>query len=290
LPITVKPDRPRRASATRRWLALGAGALVLTGASTLFVAAAPERPDPHAGEALALDRYDMTFDEPFDKLSVSPWGGRGKRWIAHTPWNGDFGNAKFIDPRKDEPFTIVNGMLKITMRRNNGRWESGLLSAADKQSRGFLQSGGYFEMRAKLPGGRGVWPAFWLGSNAQRGEATPEIDVIEYYGQFPMSYLATTHVWRDNKAIGGYHSKVYIPEHSLENEFHTYGVSIDAENVIFYLDRREVARQRSRPEYLRPVYPMVNLAAGGGWKIDGMPDPSVMYVDYIRVYRFKRPR
>lgn len=240
------------------------------------------RPATH----IDLSRYTLTFDEPFDRLDVSP-RGPGTRWIAHTPWNGDFGDAVFIDPQKGRPFRINNGILEIEMRKEGGRWESGLLSSGDQASRGFLQSGGYFEVRAKLPGGPGVWPAFWLGSNSKDGKPNPEIDILEYYGQFPELYRATTHVWQQGKSISGTSYRIDVPPGSLENAFHTYGVSIDRQNVIFYLDRKEVVREASKPEYLQPVFLMLDLAAGGGWPIAGMRSPSVMYVDYVRAYRLK---
>jgi beta-glucanase (GH16 family) len=255
-------------------------------AAAVILGAADQPADTHAGEPLPLARYAMTFDEPFDTLDVSAWGP-GSRWIAHTPWNGDFGDARFIDPGKGEPYTVSHGILRIEMKRKDGHWQSGLLSSADRLGHGFTQSGGYFEVRAKLPGGPGVWPAFWLGSNAVGAEPVPEIDVLEYYGRFPDSYRVTTHVWKEGKGVSGESIKVDVPKASLETTYHSYGVSIDANNVIYYLDRREVARQPGKPEYLKPMFMMVNLAAGGGWPIEGMADPSIMEVDYVRAYRLK---
>ena len=113
-----------------------------------------------------FSKLQMTFREDFDDtLSVSPWGPN-TRWIAHTPWAGDFGDAAFADPRLGVfPFTLEGGILRIEARKNDkGKWESGLLASADSSGRGFSQQYGYFEMRAKLPKGPGVWPAFWLGS------------------------------------------------------------------------------------------------------------------------------
>jgi beta-glucanase (GH16 family) len=254
---------------------------LLTNASTPLA-----QTDPHAGEPLDIRNYALTFDEPFDHLDVSAWGP-GTRWIAHTPWHGDFGDAQFIDPQPGEPFRIVNGMLQIEMKQQEGQWRSGLLSSGDQQGRGFLQSGGYFEMRAKFPGGPGVWPAFWLGSNAPDGKPNPEIDVVEYYGKFPGIYKATTHIWHHGQNVSGTAYDVIVPSFSLENAFHTYGVAIDPATVIFYLDGKEVAREKGRPEYLQPLFLMVNLAAGGGWPIAGMHNPSVLYVDYIRAYQRK---
>ena len=39
--------------------------------------------------------------EEFDFFRVAPWKIGPARWTAHTPWNGDFGDAKFIDPGPD---------------------------------------------------------------------------------------------------------------------------------------------------------------------------------------------
>src|SRR3546814_4547456 len=50
-------------------------------------------------------------------------------------------------------------------------------------------------MRAKMPGGYAVWPAFWL-VGLQRGETSAEIDIVEYYGRRPDIYMSSSHVWR----------------------------------------------------------------------------------------------
>src|SRR5271155_2485397 len=50
-----------------------------------------------------LSNYRLTFSEDFrGPLQVTPWGP--SRWIAHTPWNGDFGDARFADPIANFPF------------------------------------------------------------------------------------------------------------------------------------------------------------------------------------------
>ena len=54
----------------------------------------------------------MTFEENFDKSRCLGLGREnGSRWIAHTPWNGDFGDARFTDPAAGFPFTIDEGIL-----------------------------------------------------------------------------------------------------------------------------------------------------------------------------------
>src|SRR6516162_7288623 len=83
---------------------------------------------------LDFSKLSLVFREDFDEgLSVSPWGPN-TRWIAHTPWHGDFGDAQFADPMPGVfPFTISNGVLRIEARKDShGKWMSGLLSSADQ--------------------------------------------------------------------------------------------------------------------------------------------------------------
>ena len=112
-----------------------------------------------SAETLDLSRFVVTFEDDFKYLDVSAQGP-DTRWIAHTPWNGDFGDAAFDDPGPLGPFTASRDGLAITARKEaDGRWHSGLLSSMDKDGpgqHGFAQRYGYFEIRTKLPDGPGV--------------------------------------------------------------------------------------------------------------------------------------
>jgi beta-glucanase (GH16 family) len=241
-----------------------------------------------ATATLDLDEYVLTFNEEFDSLDVSAWGKPPSRWIAHTPWAGDFGDAAFADPRPGFPFTVADGVLRIEARkRPDGRWESGLLSANDPKGRGFAQTFGYFEVRAKLPPGKGVWPAFWLVS-VERDKFTAEIDVLEYYGHAPDRFHSVVHIWRHGegeKDDGQDH--VTKVDTSLTDRFNTFGVDVQPDWTVFYFNRREVWRIETWPGFVQPMFPLVNLALGSGWPIDETPNPSYMWVDYVRVYARK---
>lgn len=268
-------------------LALGLTQLVLWGD------ASPWKP-----EVINLAEYDLVFEDRFDTLSVSARGS-GTRWTAHTPFGMDFGDAPFADPVEGFPFTLRDGRLRIEARRDGeGRWRGGLLSSVDPQGRGFALKHGYFEMRAKLPPGPGVWPAFWLVENrpelwsgeARPGDTSVEIDALEYYGNAPGSYETTVHVWsvrtrptpwRDSIT---FQRRVRVPGTPPAEGFHDYGVAVGPEWVVFHLDRAEVGRTRTPPQYRGPMLVMLNLALGGGWPIDRTPDPSVMEVEHVRAY------
>lgn len=248
----------------------------------------PKLPPP----SLDLSKYRLTFDEDFrGPLSVSAWGP-GTRWIAHTPYAGDFGDAGFADPEKDFPFTVRDGILRIEARKSGDRWRSGLLSSVDPKGEGFSQRYGYFEMRARFPRGPGTWPAFWLMGVPQLKEPRDrktltqiEIDVVEQYGVGPNALHTTVHLW----GPGDFHwaeGDTSIVT-GMTDDFHTYGVLVEEDFIRFYFDGVELRRARTPKEARVPLYLMVDLALGGGWPIDRTPNPSHLLVDYVRVYARK---
>ena len=259
------------------------GLLIILGLGAL-----PGQPSV-AQEPLNINAYQLTFEESFDSLDVSAWGEKSSRWIAHTPWNGDFGDARFTDPAPGFPFTTDQGILKIEARKEaDGTWRSGLLSSVNPKGEGFSQQFGYFEARMRLPPGKGVWPAFWL-IGLDRSKYTAEIDVLEYYGRAPYEFSMGFHIWRQSQggqnSTGGYWKTV--EDGILNSEYHTYGVDIQADKTTFYLDRQYLWSFDTPKEFHMPFYPLVNLALGSGWPIDETPNPSILLVDYIHVYKRK---
>lgn len=228
----------------------------------------------------------LSFEENFDRLDVSAHGP-GTRWTAHTPWNGDFGDARFVNPAPNYPFTLLNGVLRIEAKKNaKGTWQSGLLSSTDPKGGGFKQLYGYFEMRARFPAGEGVWPAFWLASRGE--EKAVEVDVVEHYGHAPDRYTASLHIWdrKTPKLSQSFHQRVAVPPGTLSADFHTYGVAVRADRIRYFLDRREVWSIDTPRELQQPFTILIDLALGAGWPIDNTPSPSFMEVDYVRVWSF----
>lgn len=259
--------------------------------------AAPPPPLDTDGKAVTLDltKYVLNWSDEFDgPLDVSPWGP-GTRWIAHTPWAGDFGDSKFADPGKNSPFEVKDGHLTITAKKNaDGKWQSGLLASVDPKGEGFTQKYGYFEMRAKFPKGPGTWPAFWMvsvhGLQAKaKGTENPnpdlEIDIVEQYGRAPQNLHTVVHI----RGKDGHRSQgdVFVVDKMYE-DFHTYGFEWDETDMIWYFDGKELWRQPTPADSGHdPMAVLINLAMGPGWPIDKTPNPSEMVVDYVRAYQKK---
>jgi hypothetical protein len=276
----------------RRTLAALATLLAL-GGLTLGARVLASTPDAKAdGPRLDLSGYELTFEDDFAKPDIVAAGpfsqhAPGMRWIAHTPWNGDFGEARFTDPGPGGPFAFGPDGLSITaVKHDDGKWRSGLICSVDRDGQsqqGFTQRYGYFEMRAKLPDGPGTWPSFWLvGADKSGGSA--EIDVMEYYGKYPAGFHTTLHLWKQPDPT---HDEqiVDVPDHALTQDFHDYGVAIGPERMRFFLDHAQFLDIPTPPAFRQPMYMLADLALGGGYPIDGLASPAVMQISHIRAYR-----
>lgn len=243
---------------------------------------------PASAETSGTCELRPVMIENFDVESIAAHRIGPARWTAHTPWHGDFGDARFANPGPRGPFKVKDGVLSITASKDPaGRWTSGIIAAADSSGSGTGTRYGYFEARMKMPPGPGTWPAFWLvtlkPANIEDGKV--EIDVIEYYGQFTSSYQAVVHVWYNDKTKSRAKSqKVDFPDGALVGDYHTFGVDVSPQAIVFFLDGTPVWSQPTPPELDVPLYPLVNLALGSGWPIDQTPNPSTLLVDYVHVY------
>ncbi len=158
---------------------------------------------------------------------------------------------------------------------------------------------GRIEVRAKLPTGRGMWPAIWmLGADASEvgWPACGEIDIMENVGYDPDLIHATIHTKKYNHVQGTQKgSRIRIPE--AHRDFHVYAVEWDATEINFFVDdwnyftfKNEGAGGDSWP-FDREHYLILNIAVGGAWGgakgVDDGVFPQRFHVDYVRVYRKK---
>src|SRR5215213_2400391 len=138
----------------------------------------------------------LTFADEFNTLSL--WNGTSGTWATNMPYapangttltnNGDeewFINANYAPTASVKPWTVSSGVLSLTAANadpalrpyiNNYPYTSGLINSYYT----FSQEYGYFEMRADLPHGQGLLPAFWL--LPADGSGPTEIDIMEVLG------------------------------------------------------------------------------------------------------------
>ena len=227
------------------------------------------------------------------------WGGDGSDFKRKTTANGE--QQIYVDPRYGgrsttplglDPFKVRDGVLSIVARRTpaelkpvlfNNEYTSGILTTQGT----FSQKYGYFEIRAKIPIGRGVWPAFWM--LADDGGWPPEVDVMEGRGERPGDLVMTTH-WRiPTGRIESCGFDFALPD--AATEFHDYGVLWMQDRIIYYIDRKPVSDIKVPIGFNDPMYMIVNLAMGskdfgGVGFVDGESPVTVDFeIDRISVYQ-----
>lgn len=211
-------------------------------------------------------------------ITTDGWGNRG--YPAH-------GELQCYTPNN---FAFSGGILSITARREYSpnclpstaspmNYTSGMISTA----RSFQQQYGYYEIRARLPKGNGLWPAFWTLPADKTISA--EVDIMEAIGSIPTSVFLALHYYQGDQYL---HSAGWFAGPDFSAAFHTFGIDWQPGVITFYGDgiARHVARTSGVPN--KPMYLIANLAVGGNWP--GNPDastpfPSTLQIDYIRAYQ-----
>ena len=251
-------------------------------------------------QALDDSCWDMSFEEPFDKLSLWSDGNPAGLWRTQYIWSREtiINNEQqfYIDPEQHgvSPFSINDGILSITAtptpRALRGVVEgqpyvSGVLTT----EKSFSQQYGRFEVRAQLPEGQGLWSAFWLLPSFKQwpeGVAVlPEIDVMENLGHQPNTYHTTLHTNQTGELTSFPFD--HTMKADLTRDFHVYSAVWTPESVSWYLDGEWKASHQTPADYTRPVHFLLNLAVGGTWP--GSPDattefPARFNIDYVRAW------
>ena len=239
-------------------------------------------------DEIDLDHYVLSFSDEFDTIDVSEWGCMS-RWIAHTPWAGDFGTARFTKPEEGFPFVVKDGILEIEARKSpSGQWRSGMLASWDACDSGFAQRYGYFEMRAKVPAGPGFWPAFWL-IGLDKSNGTAEVDIFEHHTHKPNRYASALmkHIGKNDPSHGVYSNFNPVEEGILARQFNTFGADLSEMEAVFYFNRKEVWRTPMRDQFKQPMYLLISLAMDEGFVTSKTPPSAKLLVDYVRAYQRK---
>lgn len=245
-----------------------------------------------AGPVLAQVPARLLWSDEFDKPGLPD----PAKWAYQTGGDG-WGNRELqvYTEGRPENARVENGHLIITAQHEMwaGRdYTSARLVTAGRQSWTY----GYFEVRAKLPCGRGTWPAIWmLGEGWHKGNwpAIGEIDIMEHVGHDRGRVHAAIHCTAFNHMKGTQKSATAAVPDAC-GAFHVYALDWTPARIEMLVDGRPYFRfensGKGREEWPfdSPFYLLLNIAVGGTWGgqkgVDENAFPQSMQVDYVRVY------
>ncbi len=152
-------------------------------------------------------------------------------------------------------------------------------------------------VRAKLPAGKGVWPAIWmLPTDWEYGgwPASGEIDIMEFVGYQADSLFGSIHTKSFNHTAGTQVTKG-IYSNTLSTAFHEYSIEWDKDKIDFLFDGQIFQTFTNRKQgsdawpFDKDFHLIMNIAVGGNWGgkygVDTSIWPQRMIVDYVRVYQ-----
>lgn len=160
---------------------------------------------------------------------------------------------------------------------------------------------GKVEIRAKLPYGTGIWPAFWTLGNDYPETVWPEcgeIDIFEMlggrgaYGDFQGD--SQLHSGLHYPGEGACESAPYaLPAYRrLADDFHIVGIEWTKTEISWYIDGAlfRSLKIEEIPAFHKPHYLLINLAVGGDWP--GAPDDATVFpqrylIDWVRYYQLE---
>jgi beta-glucanase (GH16 family) len=238
----------------------------------------------HDGELCSmtnLSNFHLTFDDEFNSFSGWDTTIFGSRTLS-----GNGGQEFYSDSSVGvSPFTLHNGELTITAAPGSNplglAYDSGIITTLGH----FSQEYGYFEMRAELPQGAGMWPGFWLLPTSQAWP--PEIDILEAFGAKATDGQGGSNMVHVNaiSTVPGESTPAWIGiPGNIYTAYHTYGVDWEASTTTFYIDGQAVSQIKTPDDMHQKMFMLANLAVGGSWPGSATGETGQMKIDYIRAY------
>jgi len=275
-----------------RRLAVLALAVVL---AFILAAAMPAAPAPAPA---ARPGWNLVWADEFDATGLpDPAKWSYEEGFVRNKESQFYTRARKENARVEGGMLILEGRKEKFARPGGKDGEFVDYTSASLMTRGKASwQYGRIEMRAKLPQGRGVWPAFWTLGDKGGWPGCGEIDIMEFVGHTPDRVHATLH-W----GAGGKHASNggKLAVERPWDGFHVYAVEWTADRMDFYYDDTkyfsfDVSKADGNGDncFRKPHYIKLNLALGGDWggKIDDSALPQKYVIDYVRVYQRPEPR
>jgi beta-glucanase (GH16 family) len=219
------------------------------------------------------------------------------KWSFETGGSG-WGNNESQFYTAGNNANLDNGNLIITAKKELVSGKSYTSSRIVSRGKGdFLY--GRFEIRAKLPRGRGTWPAIWMLPTDNVFGPWPgsgEIDIMEHVGFDQNKIHCSIHTSAYNGSRGNPKSAFKVVP-GVSDEFHVYRVDWTPYAIRGYIDNDTQPYFEYTNDnngfttwpFNKRFYLLMNIAVGGNWGgaqgIDDNIFPQTMAIDYVRVYK-----
>ncbi len=220
--------------------------------------------------------------------------------LDRSIWNVEVGEKwanneiqHYVD--SEENLYFDNGLV-IKATKHGDVIRSSRINTRDK----FFFKHGKIDIIAKVPSGKGTWPALWMMPQDRRYGGWPksgEIDIMEYTGNRPNKVFFSLHTEAYNHRVKeNYETMLELKD--IPNQFHKYSLLWEEDKMTYFVDDEEVVSYTRGQEgkdtshkgwpFNESFYLIMNLAIGGGLggKVDFDCFPQKFVIQDIKVYQF----
>ena len=254
----------------------------------------PPPPPVSANPPYVPAHYRLAWADEFDVDGLPD----ATRWAYDTDRNrlGWYNNElQYYSAARYENTVVTGGMLRITARLESlssaADWGGQRYTSARLITRGKAAwTYGFFEVRAKLPCGRGTWPAIWTLGTGGVWPDDGEIDIMEQVGSNPTRVFGTVHT---RAGSGGASTGAATQVSDACTAFHNYQLHWTANEIaigvdgVVYFRYANPGTGRDRWPFNAPQYLLLNIAIGGvlGGTVDNNIFPVRMDIEHVRVWQ-----
>lgn len=220
-----------------------------------------------------------------------------------TKWSYETGNSgwgnnelEYYTSNRMENARVEDGHLIIEARKEQYKGANYTSARILSKNKGDWKYG-RIEVKAKIPYGKGMWPAIWMLPTTWVYGGWPhsgEIDIMENVGYMPDSVFGSIHTGAFNHVIGTQRTKGYFLN-DLKEAYHIYAIEWTIDKVDFFIDGHMYHEFRNDQQgsehwpFDQKFHLLLNVAIGGNWGgkygVDDAIFPQKMEIDYVRVYQ-----
>lgn len=237
------------------------------------------------------DTWTLVWEDNFDQTAGFDTASWSKIPRGTADWNNYMSDFDSCYGMRDGNL-ILRGLVNYHPQEDSVPFITGGIYTKGKV--GF--SDGRVEIRARLHGAKGAWPAFWLLPQEGKWPMGGEIDIMERLNgdsiayQTVHSHYTYTLGFRDNPKQGGIGT--IVPD-----DYNVYGVDLYPDSLVFFINgtrtfaypRIETDQEGQFP-FNQPYYLLLDMQLGGSWVGEVAPEdlPVEMEIDWVRFYQKKK--
>ncbi len=233
----------------------------------------------------SLQGWTLVWNDEFKGTSID-----SDKWNYEVNGDGGGNNELQYYTARPENSYIENGALVMRAQRENYQGKQYTSARVNSNLKGDWTYG-HIEARAKLPIGKGMWPAIWMLPTDWEYGGWPmsgEIDIMECLGHEPQKVYGTIHFGQSSATHQQMGGSVSLPSGTFNDDFHKFAVEWDSTSIQWYVDGTKYFTAAKSSPFNKRFHLVLNVAVGGNWP--GSPDeftafPQTMVIDYIRVYQ-----